>query len=172
LLPLRSDDAWVLDATAVSDIDQLMRWFPDADATRTWGGPAFRYPFNRHSFAEDIHWGRMASFSLRSPAGELAAFGQLYERLDRINLARLAVSPALRGQGVGKRLVSMLMRVGAKMFTCTEFSLFVYRDNVAAARCYESMGFTVTDYPEQAALAEVCDYLTRPVANLESQNAS
>ena len=106
-----------MDATAASDIDQLMRWFPDADATRTWGGPAFRFPFNRHSFAEDIHWGRMASFSLRSPDGELAAFGQLYERLERTNLARLAVSPALRGQGVGRRLVSMLMQVGAEMFS-------------------------------------------------------
>jgi ribosomal protein S18 acetylase RimI-like enzyme len=171
LLPLQSDDAWILDETTLSDVDQLMRWFPDADATRTWGGPDFRYPFNRHSFAEDIHWGRMASFSLRSPGREFAAFGQLYERLGRINLARLAVSPALRGQGVGKRLIGMLMHVGAEMFSCAEFSLFVYRDNVAAARCYEAMGFTLTEYPKEAALAEACDYLTRPVADLEERHA-
>ncbi len=170
LLPLLSEDAWILDETAQSDIDQLMGWFPDADATRTWGGPDFRHPFNRHSFAEDIHWGRMATFSLRSPSGELAAFGQLYERLDRINLARLAVNPTMRGQGIGRRLIEMLMTLGPQMFSCNEFSLFVYRDNVVAARCYESMGFRVTTYPEKAVLSEVCDYLTRPVAGLEKEN--
>lgn len=171
MLPLRLDDAWILDETAESDIDQLMKWFPDADATRIWGGPDFRHPFNRHSFAEDIHWGRMATFSLRSPAGELAAFGQLYERLHRINLARLVVNPTMRGQGIGKRLIEALMTLGPQMFFCSEFSLFVYRDNVVAAKIYESMGFEVTNYPEKAALGEVCDYLTRPVAGLERQNA-
>jgi ribosomal protein S18 acetylase RimI-like enzyme len=171
VLPLRSDDAWILDETTESDIDLLMKWFPDADATRVWGGPDFRHPFNRHSFAEDIHWGRMATFSLRSPAGELAAFGQLYERLHRINLARLVVNPTMRGQGIGKRLIEALMTLGPQMFSCSEFSLFVYRDNVVAAKTYESMGFKVTNYPEKAALGEVCDYLTRPVAGLERQNA-
>ena len=163
MLPLLTDDDWVLDETAASDIGQLMKWFPDADATRIWGGPAFRHPFNRHSFTEDIHWGRMATFSLRSPAGEFAAFGQLYERLNRINLARLAVNPTMRGQGIGRRLLEMLMTLGPQMFSCAEFSLFVYRDNVVAAKCYESMGFKVTSYPETALLGEVCDYLTRPV---------
>ena len=171
LLPLLSDDSWALDATAERDIDQLMRWFPDADATRIWGGPDFRHPFNRHSFAEDIHWGRMATFSLRSPAGELAAFGQLYERLNRINLARLAVNPSMRGQGIGRRLVEMLMTAGPQMFSCSEFSLFVYRDNIVAAKCYTSLGFKVATYPEKTALGEACDYLTRPVAGLERKNA-
>ena len=171
MLRLLSDDAWTLDETAEGDIDQIMKWFPDADATRIWGGPDFRHPFNRGSFAEDIHWGRMATFSLRSPAGELAAFGQLYERLNRINLARLAVNPATRGQGIGKRLIEMLMTLGPKMFSCTEFSLFVYRDNIVATTCYKSLGFKVTTYPEKAVLGEVCDYLTRPVVGLERQNA-
>ena len=171
MLPLLSDDAWTLDETAESDIDQLMKWFPDADATRTWGGPDFRHPFNRHSFAEDIHWGQMATFSLRGPAGELAAFGQIYERLKRINLARLVVNPTMRGQGIGSRLIEMLMTLGPQMYSCTEYSLFVYRDNVAAANCYESLGFKVSNYPENTALGDACDYLTRPVAGLERKNA-
>ena len=112
-----SDNAWILGETAESDIDQLMTWFPDADATRIWGGPDFRHPFNRHSFAEDIYWGRMATFSLHSPCGELAAFGQIYERLNRINLARLAVKPTMRGQGIGRRLMEMLMTLGPQMFS-------------------------------------------------------
>lgn len=171
MLPLLSEDGWILDDTAESDIDQLMKWFPDADATRVWGGPEFRYPFNRHSFAEDMHWGRMATFSLRSPGSELAAFGQIYERIGRINLARLVVNPGMRGQGIGKRLVAMLMTVGAQILACSEFSLFVYRDNVAAAKCYAAMDFKVTNYPEGAPMGDECDYLTRPVDEKEKRNA-
>lgn len=168
---LTSDDGWTLDRTRVSDIDRLMKWFPDGSAINVWGGPEFRYPFTRHSFAEDMHWGRIASFSLRDPHGELAAFGQLYERFDAINLARLVAHPDLRGQGIGKRLVGMLMTVGRTMFPCTNFSLFVYRDNAPAFECYRSMGFMTTDYPEGMNMADVCYYLTRPVGEQESSNA-
>lgn len=139
-----------------------MRWFPDAQSTRTWGGPEFRFPFTRHSFAEDMHWGRMASYSICSAADELAAFGQLYERFGRINLARLVVDPALRGAGLGRRLVRCLLDKGETGFDCDEFSLFVYRDNVAALSCYQSEGFRITDYPDGMPLIDECYYLTRP----------
>ena len=158
-----SCDGWVLDETPATDIDELMRWFPDEQATRTWGGPDFRYPFNRHSFAEDIHWGRMATFSLRDRNGSFVAFGQVYERVGCINLARLAVIPTMRGQGIGTRLVEMLMIVSAGMFDCDRYSLFVYRGNTPAYKCYTALGFELSTYPENARLAEVCDYLTLTV---------
>lgn len=170
MLPLRCDD-WLLDETPASDIDELMKWFPDEASTRTWGGPDFRFPFNRHSFAEDIHWGRMATFTLRDPNGVFAAFGQVYERVGCINLARLAVNPVVRGRGIGTRLVEMLMLVSKDMFDCEKFSLFVYRDNTPAYKCYARLGFSRSEYPEDAALADVCDYLTRPVGEVEMNNA-
>jgi len=156
-------DGWVLAEAVEGDIDRLMKWFCDKDAVNVWGGPEFRYPFTRHSFAEDMHWGRMASFSLRDPRGQFAAFGQVYERFERINLARLVANPDMRGQGIGKRLVEMLMAVSRPMFDCAEYSLFVFRDNIPAYKCYLSVGFKVVDYPQDMPLADVCYYLTRPV---------
>jgi ribosomal protein S18 acetylase RimI-like enzyme len=170
LLPLCRDD-WRLDEMPASDIDELMKWFPDEASTRTWGGPDFRFPFNRHSFAEDIHWGRMATFTLRAPDGAFAAFGQVYERVGCINLARLAVNPTMRGRGVGTRLVEMLMMASAEMFNCDRYSLFVYQDNTPAYKCYTALGFELSEYPENALLADVCDYLTRPVTEREKNNA-
>ena len=170
MLPLCRND-WILDETAASDVDELMQWFPDEQSTRTWGGPDFRHPFNRHSFAEDMHWGRMATFSLRDPAGVFAAFGQVYERIGCINLARLAVNPSMRGRGVGTRLVEMLMTVGPQMFDCDKYSLFVYSDNIPAHKCYTALGFEVSSYPEDARLADECDYMTKPVMDMERQNA-
>ncbi|MDH4107579.1 MAG: GNAT family N-acetyltransferase [Gammaproteobacteria bacterium] len=146
---------------AESDVEQLMRWFPDAASTRAWGGPFFRHPFDDASFREDLRWGRMASFALRSDAGELLAFGQCYERYGRMNLARLAVSPAQRGRGLGRRFIATLMDAARSELSLDEFSLFVYRDNHPALRCYSSLGFRPADYPEGAPLAGEAIYMLR-----------
>jgi ribosomal protein S18 acetylase RimI-like enzyme len=158
-----SKDGWTLETATPAEIDKLMEWFPEAEDVNIWGGPTFRYPFTRETFFEDIYWGRMASFALYDPGGEFAAFGQVYKRIGRINFARLVVNPAMRGRGVGKRLVDQLMSVSGPMFACDEYSLFVFRGNVAAYACYKAMGFVVTEYPEGVPHADVCYYLTRPV---------
>lgn len=161
---------WVLGRSEERDIDALMKWFPDKHAVELWGGPRFRFPFNRHSFAEDIHWGRMVSFSLREGHGGLAAFGQVDKRYARIHFARLVVHPEMRGQGVGTRLLGALMAVTPSMYACSEYSLFVFRDNITAYRCYRSAGFKVSDYPDDAPLADACYYLTRPVTARPDNN--
>ena len=152
------------------DIDQLMRWFPGERQVRTWGGPDFRYPFTRHSFVEDMHWGRMDSYSLCDAGGELVAFGQLYQRHGRINLARLVVDPGRRNAGIGRTLVRHLFDAARASFDCDDFSLFVYRDNAAALACYQRMGFQISEYPEGIPLAAQCYYLTRPVHEPLSAN--
>ena len=156
-------DGWQLIEATDHDLDELMSWFHDPDAVDIWGGPRFRFPFTRTTFRKDCHWGRMPGFRLDSPHGEFSAFGQMYRRYGRINLARLVVNPAMRGQGVGKRLVAMLIEVGPSLFEADEFSLFAYRHNAAALGCYRSMGFVVREYPKGARMADQCYYLTRPV---------
>lgn len=154
---------WQLVEVADRDIDELMSWFANSDDTDIWAGPRFRFPFTRSTFRKDCQWDRMPGFRLNSPEGQFAAFGQMYRRYGRINLARLVVNPAIRGQGVGKRLVGMLIEVGPTLFEGDEFSLFAYRHNAAALGCYRSMGFVVREYPQGARMADACYYLTRPV---------
>ena len=158
------DGGWQLVDATDRDLEELMSWFGSAGDVDRWGGPRFRYPFTGKTFRRDCHWGRMPSFRLNSPSGEFAAFGQMYERYGRINLARLVVHPDMRGAGVGKRLIASLMEIGPELFKADEFSLFIYRDNVSALGCYRSMGFVIRDYPEGAPMADRCYYLTRQVA--------
>ena len=155
----------MLSTATAADIESLMQWFPEQDDVLVWGGPAFRYPFTRDTFFEDIRWDKMASFCL-TDADEFAGFGQLYDLDGRIHLARLVVRPDMRGRGVGRRLVEMLMAAGPGLFPGDEYSLFVLRDNVPANECYRSLGFEVAEYPEKMPYADICYYLTRPV-NLE-----
>lgn len=128
----------------------LMRWFPDAVSVRTWGGPGFRHPFDERTFREDAKFDRLSSWALVATEGSLAAFGQYYLKLGRCHLARLAVSPSLRGRGVGRRLVHELGRVGAAALGASAYSLFVYEGNATALRLYRSLGFAEAPYPERA----------------------
>ena len=154
---------WELQRATSTDLDTLMTWLPDADSVAMWGGPGFKYPFTKRSFRKHCHWQEMDSFSLKSAEGEFVAFGQVYDRIGRINLARLIVKPDMRRQGIGRRLIEMLMQVGRDLFALDEYSLFVHKENIAALRCYESLGFEIRDYPTKHSLAGIAHYLTRPV---------
>lgn len=160
------EGGWTLRNATEGHLEHLMGWFADAHSLNVWGGPKFRYPYTPESFREDCHWGRMATFVLESPDDRFAGFGQIYDRYGRINLARLVVHPELRGQGVGRRLVELLLAVGPTVVDRAEFSLFAYRDNRPALKCYQRAGFRIRDYPKDAPMADVCYYLTRPVEEL------
>lgn len=157
-------DGWDLREAHDDDFDTLMAWFPDARAVDIWGGPEFRFPFTRASFLADCRVDIMLSYSLLSPQDELAAFGQRYERNGRGHLARLVSNPAMRRQGAGRRLITMMIEAIRQEGKYEEASLFVYRDNTPAYRCYRSLGFSVQDYPDDAAMADRCYFLTRPVS--------
>ena len=145
------------------DIGELITWFPDANSLNRWGGPFFRHPFDATSFNEDLRWKEMASYCLKTNDDELLAFGQFYERYQRINLARLVVNPAYRGEGHGRHLINCLMKKSRKQIPLGEFSLFVYRDNRRAMACYQSMGFKPAVCPAESPLGDSVEYMICPV---------
>ena len=154
---------WSLELASESDIDELMTWFPDARSVDIWGGPKFRYPFDRDTFHEDCRWREFATYCLRNPANEFVAFGQLGIRYDRSHLARLIAHPDSRGQGVGRRLVERLIEVARERQSCKEVALFVYRHNETAYQCYRALDFEIRDYPAGAPMADKCYYMSRVV---------
>ena len=108
-----------------ADISHLMSWFPTSRSVAIWGGPNFRYPFTAETFFEDVCWQQIDSYRLVDPAGDILAFGQIYERHGHVNLARLVVSPKRRRQGIGKQLVALLMEKGRESLPLQEYSLYV-----------------------------------------------
>lgn len=155
--------SWSLDRVDAADIDELMSWFPDARSVDEWSGPKFPFPFDRQSFHAGCCWQEFASYGLRNVSEELAAFGQLGSRYGRSHLARLVSNPAMRRQGVGRRLLESLIDVARREQDYAEVGLFVYRNNIPAYHCYRSVGFEVQDYPEGAPYPDLCYYLTRPI---------
>ena len=154
-------NGWTLATTSDADIHEIMTWLPDAASVNIWGGPNFRFPFTPETFREDCRLDVMDSFSLRNIKGELAAFGQAYERDGRGHLARLISNPGLRRRGAGRRLIELIIASLEEKYDYEEYSLFVYRDNVPAYQCYLSLGFVVRKYPEGAPMPDECYFLTR-----------
>ena len=74
--------------------------------------------------------------------GRLIAYGELWldEEEDEVELARLIVDPALRGQGHGKRLTQELMAKAADTDLTTTM-LRTTPDNLVAIGCYLVCGF-------------------------------
>jgi ribosomal protein S18 acetylase RimI-like enzyme len=130
-----------------AQLPELMTWFPDAQQCRTWGGAEFRFPFTPESFRADSRIDDIASWSLAGDEGALAAFGQCYVRLERCHFGRLAVSPKMRGGGLGTRLIRELTAWGLKEFGDRELSLFVKLNNERAHQLYLRLGFHEAPYP-------------------------
>ena len=164
---LRQDGGWTLARAADTDFDELMTWFPDAASVDIWGGPRFRYPFTGETFRTDCRIDLMTSYVLRRRDESLAAFGQSCERDGRGHLARLVSNPSLRGKGAGKQLIRMIIAALEETHAYDEYSLFVYRHNIPAYRCYLSLGFDVVQYPDDAPMPDKCYFLTRKATRRE-----
>lgn len=129
-------------------IQLLMSWFTSEQELTHWGGPGFRFPFDQDTFCEDLKLDTLGSYGLLSE-GQLIAFGQFYNRLNRCHLGRLVVNSEFRGQGVASELIQRLCELGLEELNVKECSLFVIEDNKSAIRAYEKFGFKFTDYPEK-----------------------
>lgn len=147
-------------------LPELMGWFPDAASCRLWGGPEFRHPFTPASFREDAKVDSLPSRALLADDGSLAAFGQYYLRLGRCHLGRLAVAPALRGRGIGGRLVRELARHGTRELGVDGLSLFVLPGNERALALYRRLGFSAMPYPEPAPAFDGCIYMVATAPGL------
>ncbi|GIJ32047.1 GNAT family N-acetyltransferase [Micromonospora sediminimaris] len=81
--------------------------------------------------------------------GEPAGYGELWLDDDEaeVELARLIVAPALRGRGLGRRMVTLLTNLARDHHPTVLMRL--HPDNVPALRCYTAAGFELVP-PDEA----------------------
>ncbi|QAY79690.1 N-acetyltransferase [Sphingosinicella sp. BN140058] len=132
---------------AIEHFEILSSWFDcEADLVR-WGGPSLRFPLAADQLQAMIDEGE-------GPRPErlcwMAAFGDTMVghaqlvfdwRNDSARLARVAIAPQTRGQGLA---APMLRIVVARAFSFPELQrleLNVYANNVPAIRAYRRLGF-------------------------------
>jgi len=149
----------MLAAAAPPHLLEIMSWFPSRESCQIWGGPEFRFPFTAQSFHADCHL-ELPSRVLLDGSGMPCGFGQYYLRAARCHLARLAIAPALRGRGLGARLIELLSDEGRAALGVEHCSLFVSIANTTALALYERLGFARAAYPGDLPIPG-CHYMVR-----------
>jgi ribosomal protein S18 acetylase RimI-like enzyme len=157
-----ADDDLQLVAASGEHVLPMMSWFPSPESSLMWGGWDLRFPFTPENFLADIKLATLPSYVLIRPLATLCGFGQVYLRAGRCHLARLAVAPELRGQGLGAQLIHRLMLEGRRRFAVQECSLFVHTGNPRALALYERLGFRRVPYPEADVAQNSIQYLIAP----------
>jgi ribosomal protein S18 acetylase RimI-like enzyme len=125
-----------------SDEDEVTSWFADAGELRFFAGRRLTWPLDAGQ------WRSIRldpSVTAWSAVGEDDAVpvghGELISEGDSVaRLARLAISPALRGQGIGKALVGTLVN-RSREDGCRMIYLYVHPNLSTAIRGYRSIGF-------------------------------
>ena len=142
-------DHYQLTGASHSDMLKLQSWFHSAEQQHSWGGDNFDYPCSAQRFLQQLCRPATQSFCLtRQTDNTLLGFGQICDRFNCHHLARLVIHQDYRGQGLAKTLISALI-LTAQAQQQRPMSLYVHRHNLRAVHCYQSLGFSISQPPEQ-----------------------
>lgn len=130
--------------------DQLASWFSSEQEVVQWGGPGMTFPLDaaqmRAMVAEEAQQppGRICRVAVDA-AGQVVGHVQIV--LDWANgvgrLARVAVAPQRRGQGLAAPMLSAALRLLFALEGVERAELNVFTWNTAAIRTYEKLGFVM-----------------------------
>lgn len=137
-LPPLASECHLRPAT-VADLAHVCSWFSDAEQLQLWAGPYLAWPPQLDALIEQIDFLAQPAFSLFINGFGLAGFAQLQASGERYHFARVAIAPSARGRGYGGQLLAAII---ARYPNAPGFSLYVYRHNQAAWRCYHKLGFS------------------------------
>lgn len=99
----------------------------------------FSTPWSEEQFNIALDQDIFSVFALRTGEG-IVAYAAVYHAAGELEILNIAVRPALRRTGYGRRLLSLLLQVSVKM-GITRAVLEVRTGNMPAIGLYESLGF-------------------------------
>lgn len=131
------------------DAPFIIAWPQSLTEARWWAGTHMSWPLPIDTMR---HWHddpEVHPYMLTKGA-TLLGYGELWlDAVEReVELARLIVAPAQRGQGVGVALVQLLLKQ-ARSTPYPRTFLRVFPDNHVAIACYRRVGFTPVSLTEQ-----------------------
>ena len=146
------------------DLRQVLTWFTTAEAARTWGGPNIQFPFELESLKATIDWKEADSYVFVGDQGIVIGFIQVLNKPDRKHLVRVAISPSMRGKGLGYDFIDGLLKDAS--YHGSTFTLFVYDDNASAIGLYKKLGFREVAPPDGVSKIGGCVFMERRGARL------
>jgi ribosomal protein S18 acetylase RimI-like enzyme len=137
----------MLRRATLDDLRTVATWVSSARECELWAGWRVRFPIELDLLASTIDFAHQGGFVMVE-GHALVAFGQIVPKARRrAHLARLIVAPALRGRGLGARLVTALLD-RTRQSGHALASLNVDPANATAIHLYEKLGFRDASRPE------------------------
>lgn len=143
---------YVLKPAQKEHLHTVLNWVQTADELCLWGGSALSFPPSVETTWVEIGANECNSFVLSSETGEVLGFVQTLERSSNIHLARIIVSPAVRGKGLGRILCEQLIRHVVSVHHPEKITLNVFSHNTVAISLYTSLGFMIVSMQEDKGL--------------------
>lgn len=133
----------VLEPFSPDDYNNLIHWIDSPDLLLQFAGPAFSFPLTTQQLAAEENLPHRYRFkAVEKTQGRTIGHGEVHLAEMGCYLARILVGPTgLRGKGYVKQLVQLLANFSFRELHQPFIQLNVFTHNVAAIRCYESLGF-------------------------------
>ncbi len=124
-------------------------WIADERTYWRWSaGSVGSWPLMPGMLNQRLHASESGKAFLWLWQGEPAGFVVLFRQNNvenGIRLGYVALNPALRGEGLGKRMIACAVHHARSRLKAQQMFLSVYCNNPAAVRCYEANGFRLND---------------------------
>lgn len=142
---------YILRVPNPADYITISTWVADAYECIRWAGPKLSFPLDAEHLSKLLDGPGTTSYLLchSNRPEDALGFGQLVKRAPAsMHFARIIVSAAARGTGLGRVLCERLIEQATAVDGVRQLTLNVYRDNRPAMALYASLGFT--EAPGQA----------------------
>ena len=141
--------SWALRKFETRDIAELFSWFETERDVLQWAGANMSWPLKRSEMKALIrqHRGDAPVREVWAVCNGEATVGHfqlgLNRRLRTAGLGRVAIHPLLRGQGLARDLIAIILSQAFSHAWVHRADLLVYDNNTAAFAAYKQAGFTL-----------------------------
>jgi [ribosomal protein S18]-alanine N-acetyltransferase len=105
---------------------------------------SFSNPWTEEMLAAEVRNAEVAHvYVIRTPEAPVAGYASFWLVFDELHINNVAVSPELRGRGLGTALMEHILRQG-ELIGGRSATLEVRRSNEDALRLYQRLGFRIT----------------------------
>lgn len=126
------------------DFQLISSWVTDEALLLQFSGTDFSYPLTAKQITDyQISHPDRRFYIGYTTDGLAFAFGEIIpQESGHPRLARILIGePKLRGQGLGKYFIKLLLEESKQRYQTNTVELFAWEKNYAAIKCYESVGF-------------------------------
>jgi len=106
---------------------------------------SFSTPWTKEGFLEALEKDYCCFIVARMGDGMLAGYCGFYQTGEEADIINVAVSPKVRNQGIGFKMINHLIKLGSER-NILDYTLEVRRGNTLAIRLYEKCGFEGVGY--------------------------